>query len=150
MKQIKDLNWVPPGGWTYRHPETGVDISSGSLDNVVNKVRAYNEVNHFPNGVNLEQQVIDGVCERCPECCTDTEPPSPLDIARRFAREMTYWMANGCEVTESEVFHTRKSTCEACPKWRGEAAFGLGRCGSCGCLGLKLYVATSRCPDGKW
>jgi len=151
LKTIRDTSWVPSGGgWKYIHRETQHPIVASSLPNLFDAVRKYNEVNHFPNGLNIEQEIIDQICARVPENCNDTEPPTLLELASRFTREMLSWSREGFSVVDDATFATRQSTCNACPKWRGEAAFGVGRCGSCGCLGLKLYVKTSRCPDGKW
>lgn len=150
MKVIKDINWVPPGGWQYVHPETKTLFASHSINVLTDKVRAFNQTNNYPNQLNLEQAIVDGVCDRCPECCHDTEPPSLLDLAKRFTREAYQWAQSGFEVTDENLFASRQATCNTCPKWRGEAAFGYGRCGACGCTGLKLFMKSSHCPDGKW
>jgi hypothetical protein len=45
-----------------------------------------------------------------------------------------------------EVLEERRAICAACP--HHDAA--RDRCRKCGCGGLKLELATERCPEGRW
>jgi hypothetical protein len=46
------------------------------------------------------------------------------------------------------VYYERLEICRGC-EFNGEAPSGV-RCMKCGCGGLKLELATERCPVGKW
>lgn len=49
-----------------------------------------------------------------------------------------------------EVFATRFSHCRVCEFLSGEGA-GRGKCSACGCpIQVKLRLASSSCPAGKW
>lgn len=151
MKSFKTPNVVPPGGgWIWNHPETGDQIYGGSADMLISNAREYCRRNHLPIGLNFEQNIIDSVCARLPDICSDTEPPTPMEMAAKFARAAVTWVANGATVVSPEQFQQRLDTCRACERWNGEAFFGLGRCGKCGCSGVKLYMDTEKCPLSKW
>lgn len=120
---------------------------------VFKKVRDHRIANNIPVR-HMEQQVIDQLCESQPDWCEDVDPagkPTPLELAARFARAMVDWARDGCRVLAKEKYQARRDICEGCQYWRGEGTLtGTGRCGKCGCAGLKLFLATERCPDGKW
>jgi hypothetical protein len=60
-------------------------------------------------------------------------------------------VAKGEEVLATdEVLAERKATCLECPQWNPRGWGGGGRCEACGCSGLKLTLAASQCPIGKW
>ena len=46
----------------------------------------------------------------------------------------------------AEVYEARLATCRACEAYDATQA----RCTKCGCGGLKLGLATEKCPLGKW
>ena len=45
-----------------------------------------------------------------------------------------------------EVYSERLEICRACEHYE----LATGRCRKCGCSGLKLELATEKCPIGKW
>lgn len=150
MKSFKTPNVVPPGQWRWTHPETGVEIYGGSADVMINNAREYCRKNNLPIGAGFEQRIIDDLCAKIPEICDDTEPPTVPEMAATFARSVKRWVSNGMGTVDFEKFHARLQTCQACDRWNGEAMFGLGRCGKCGCSGVKLYMDTEKCPLDKW
>jgi hypothetical protein len=151
MKSFKEPNVVPPGGgWFWTHPETGYRVRGGNADQLFFFAKEYCRVNNLPIGLGFEQRIIDDICNELPDICTDTEPPSPAEMARQFTRAAFQWTRNGFPIVSAEQYAERLSTCQACDRWNGEAVFGLGRCGKCGCTGLKLYASTENCPLGKW
>lgn len=157
MKSFKDVSWVPSGGgWTFFHPETGHRIYASSFYDLENNVYAYNARNNIPTGANYSQKIIDQICERSPDACNDSEPPTFVELAVRFARAMFSWAASGFSCVTADQFATRQQICAgsettpACSAWRGSAGFGYGKCGSCGCTGLKLFMTTEKCPQNKW
>ena len=57
------------------------------------------------------------------------------------------WLAAGCPMTSAEGLQRRKDTCGICPHWKPSGWLGAGRCGICGCSGVKPIWATESCPD---
>jgi len=151
MKSFKYPNSVPPGGgWFWTHPETKDRIRGGNAEQLVFNSKEYCRRNHLPIGAGFDQRIVDDVCAELPDICQDTEPPSAIDMARQFTRSALNWVRSGLPCVTNEQFQERLDTCKACDKWNGEAVFGLGRCGKCGCTGVKLFMTTEKCPLNKW
>lgn len=53
-------------------------------------------------------------------------------------------------LASDEVVAERKATCLGCLNWNPRGYMGLGRCEACGCSGLKVKLAASKCPLLKW
>jgi predicted Zn-ribbon and HTH transcriptional regulator len=60
------------------------------------------------------------------------------------------WAKAGFQLAPSEVYASRLDTCKTCDSWSNNAFLGAGSCAKCGCSGVKLKLATSKCPIGKW
>lgn len=155
MKRITRPNNVPPGGnYTYTQPETGMTFLGQTPGVLVMKVRNHRIANNIPVK-GMEQQIVDQFCDKQPDWCEDVDPetgkPTPLEMAGRFARAMLDWARAGFKTLPRERYDVRRLICEGCQQWRGDGAMlGTGRCGACGCAGLKLFLSTERCPVGKW
>lgn len=54
------------------------------------------------------------------------------------------WAFFGFPITAEVVYYRRRAVCGKCDHWTGSG------CGVCGCNGVKLRIATERCPLGKW
>lgn len=78
--------------------------------------------------------------------------PSPLEMAQNFGKALSKWAAAGFETVDRETYDLRMQTCRECPHWDGAARFGLGKCRApgCGCSKFKHWLATEKCPLGKW
>lgn len=78
--------------------------------------------------------------------------PSLVDLARNFAGATARWVTAGLPVVTQEVYAGRAVICGGCEYWQADARLGLGECTApgCGCTSLKLWLATERCPEGKW
>ena len=113
-------------------------------------VEEYNANNGFPPITDLKQKIIEYICSKDPSFCNNTEPPSFAERAKSFAFAAKEWVESGFKHVTHEQFEERKSICAQCPYWRGDSAFGYGSCGKCGCSGLKLYLPSQKCPDGRW
>lgn len=61
-----------------------------------------------------------------------------------FAKAITTWARRGFPVVTLDQFHGRLNTCRGCAEWTGLT------CKRCGCSGLKLWLATEKCPLNKW
>ena len=71
-------------------------------------------------------------------------------MVKGFVGSMGQWIAQGAPVVTPEQFESRAGICLDCPRWDRAAFGGRGRCLECGCSSMKLYLATSSCPVGKW
>lgn len=70
--------------------------------------------------------------------------PSLSDMATNFYESMKKWKSSGFKTVTKEVFEQRKTICNECEHW--DKKF-FGRCKICGCFGVKLHLATEKCPD---
>lgn len=150
MKTIIDESWVPPGGWYFDEPRTKQRIRAGSFSMLIGNTRKFLADNNLDIPANINEIVLDQFCERIPERCQSTDPPTPAQMAKSFAKSILTWINQGMRVVSQEEFEKRRTICLSCQMWRGEAAFGLGRCGKCGCVVVKLSIATEHCPLNKW
>jgi len=73
-----------------------------------------------------------------------------LDMAKNFAREVKVWVKQGAPVVPQAEFEKRAHQCAACEFFDADAFMGRGKCNKCGCSSFKLFLSTSKCPDGRW
>ena len=76
-------------------------------------------------------------------------PPTPTlsELAANFTGAIAGWAQAGFKVVERGEFERRHAVCLACEFWQPDALLGTGKCRKCGCSKVKLWLATSRCPD---
>lgn len=148
---------VPPGGWRWRHLETGHVVVGGTYEELLRAVRLFLGNNNYPIPREIGQEVLRALDEEIQEdmhkrglpvypLVKTTEKPSVSQMARNFAYAATGWALSGFKHVSQEVYEFRLERCEGCHFWQGQSAFGYGRCGKCGCSGLKLFMASTRCP----
>lgn len=152
---IKDRAKVPPGGaYVYAQPESGQEFRHHALDVLYGMVKKHRRANNYPIGPEFRAEIDAAICQSLPEICMDKTPPEPLTplvLLARFTKAMFGWLRDGLRVVPPHTFIARRETCLNCTHWAGDgAAFGLGRCGKCGCSGLKLHIANESCPLKKW
>lgn len=82
----------------------------------------------------------------------DIPEPTNADLASNFAGAMVRWVKAGLPVVTRPEYQARASVCDACPHWDRAARLGLGKCSApgCGCTSLKRWLATEKCPLGRW
>jgi hypothetical protein len=78
--------------------------------------------------------------------------PTANELAANFGRAVSRWLVAGMPVSDEATYMRRSSVCDNCTYWDGGARLGLGTCKApgCGCTRLKRWLATERCPLGKW
>lgn len=76
--------------------------------------------------------------------------PTPAEMAVNIGKAGAKWIAAGFPVLSQARYDERAAACNACPLWDAKARLGLGKCNACGCTALKRWLATERCPHGKW
>lgn len=59
-------------------------------------------------------------------------------------------LSNGRFIAKREDVDQRKAICSLCVHWDERGFHGWGKCRKCGCSALKLYLATEKCPIGRW
>lgn len=161
MKEVIEPNITPPGGWRWKHPETGFEIHANGLDQLFGAVRLFLGQNNFPIPLDLNQRVIADLDEAIQADLSerglppmpfvrDTEPPSFAQRARNFTAAMAGWARDGGRIVDQITFEQRQQACHTCPHWGGSSMVGYAACGVCGCSGLKLFLASQSCPKGKW
>jgi len=104
---------------------------------------------------NLEYAIMDQICKRLEsdphsDRCFDYTPPTKTELLTRAGNAIKNFVNNGFKLVTADQLLDRRAVCEECSLWNGEGSFGMGRCGSCGCTGLKLHVASEKCPLNKW
>ena len=78
------------------------------------------------------------------------EAPTLSDKVHSLAKSVFDWAKAGFQLAPDAVHAERQATCGACEHWKPTAFLGTGSCTKCGCSGVKLKLATSKCPIGKW
>lgn len=70
--------------------------------------------------------------------------PTLAELILNGAQAAWRWAASGFTVVDNHTLSLRRMTCEACEHWTGLT------CRKCGCTRLKVWLATEKCPAGKW
>jgi hypothetical protein len=78
--------------------------------------------------------------------------PKFSEMSRNFSAAIARWAKSGFSVASRTQVKDRQQTCESCRLWDGSARSGWGKCRhtKCGCTMIKWWLASERCPDGKW
>jgi len=87
-----------------------------------------------------------------PAILSQDRSPSWTDMIRSAAEEMTKWTAAGFPLCSPSQLQARAEVCTSCTHWDSAMWGGAGGCKICRCTKLKLYMATTTCPDKppKW
>ena len=78
--------------------------------------------------------------------------PTISEMLLNFSGAIGSWVGAGLPVVSREQWAARMAVCDTCQHWDSAARLGLGRCGApgCGCTRFKHWLATEKCPLGKW
>lgn len=78
--------------------------------------------------------------------------PSITELSTNFAGAMLRWTKAGFKTSNLPTYKIRYAACLCCDYWDGSARMGLGKCNApgCGCTKIKLWLASEKCPIGKW
>jgi DNA-binding FadR family transcriptional regulator len=74
--------------------------------------------------------------------------PSLAEMAANFTQAVARWVKAGFPVTTEKAIKSRKTICHSCEHHRPDAL--VMKCAKCGCAKVKIWLATERCPIGKW
>lgn len=155
MKRIKDPNLVPPGGaFVYRHSKSGAEFKHHTVPRLFEMVRKHCEANGYEF---TNKEFTENVCSNAhPRVCEDVDDitglPPFIERAKSLAKEVVSWGKHGFKMSDEELYNVRLGICRSCPYFGGETGgtyFSIA-CRKCGCSGLKLKWASSKCPLGLW
>lgn len=78
--------------------------------------------------------------------------PTAAELAANFTVAVARWSAAGFPVVSRKIYDARAAICAPCEFWDGSARLDLGKCThkKCGCTKMKRWLATEKCPLGKW
>lgn len=78
--------------------------------------------------------------------------PSLRELSANFADAIARWSASGFKTATQDEYDSRAQICDGCDRWDAKARLGLGKCSApgCGCTAMKRWLATEKCPLGKW
>lgn len=151
MIVIESESMVPPGGaFVSRHPISGVEFRAHTVDGVWNKYNAHCIGNGYPEI--SRQEMVENICANTKaNICTDSDVPTVVQMATNFFNSIADWATSGFQISK-ELAQQRVSICNECPHWGGPTggSYLSGRCGKCGCSGVKLLLSGQKCPIGKW
>ena len=80
----------------------------------------------------------------------DLEAPPISEQIKNLHEELRRWQEAGRPVVSKVDLLERYSICKGCEFHNPSRILVLARCMKCGCSGLKLHMATTKCPDGNW
>lgn len=120
MQKIETDTTMPPGGWRYTVPETGVLLRDNYATMLHRKVNRHLAANGHPE---IEQVAFeDAVCREnghgLPWCSGGpkaVKPPTTMQSIKRFLKTMTV-LAKRRELVSREEHDRRVSICEGCPR----------------------------------
>ncbi len=126
MASIKHFSIVPPGGWRYIQPETGVRFDSDTFDGLVRQVTVHRKYKGFPFenvAAEIERQLCWGLTEeQCrPEPGEDYKPVRDLSsemtvgMAISFGKALVAFFSSGGQTVPKEESARRAAICRGCP-----------------------------------
>lgn len=101
------------------------------------------------------QGLVDSSDFSCPhgiEAQEEIRNPTLLQLSSNFSKAVFAWAKGGFKIVSKDEFDRRLGVCRQCPLWDEKGYAGWGRCrhGKCQCTMIKHWLATEKCPDGKW
>lgn len=76
--------------------------------------------------------------------------PSVLEKIKNFGGAISRIAEHGLKLVPKNIEMDRMMICDSCHYWQKNGSLGLGKCKKCGCAGIKLNLATEKCPVGSW
>ncbi len=171
MKRFLRKGVVPPGGRVrYRDPDDGWEYAHPYYGRVVLLAHAHRVSAGLPIPHDWEQWVEDQICRATSAACIEADPaelararaetsPGWLSMAAHFAGAMLRWAASGFATVSWDAFKARMTICRGdpdtdiprCPHYHpSQGGWSFVHCGKCGCARQKLFLASEKCPLGKW
>jgi hypothetical protein len=152
MRKVLNTSKGPPGGkWIYVCPEDGEHITAQSFIVIKQRALNYRKINNYPVGSNWDDDFEQNLCEHMHlSVCTDWSPPTLGQKLENLKQSLLNYARSGFTVTDSDKVKARLDICMDCNYYSGQRGTLKIMCKKCGCTGLKLFMASSVCPDKKW
>jgi len=155
MKKVRDNASGAIGGfWIWKHPETGHVVRHSNYAGCRNEVKVFLRANSFPITSQFEEEFEQNLCANgAANLCEEFIPPTLLEKATSLGRALyqaaKQWREPLCTAEELE---SRREICKGCNYFSGSTSLLKVSCQRCGCSGLKIALASSRCPlpEPKW
>lgn len=121
---LQNVEEVPPGGFRFKDPSTGVTITGPTYRDWVNKVKKHRIANVVPVGVDLEAEMQEQLCLQMPAgiCVRDGTPYSSgvmngltFDQVINGTVVLGEWLLTGKKKATREEAQQRTNVCAACP-----------------------------------
>jgi hypothetical protein len=122
MLKLIDGHNVPPGGWRFRIPETGIIVKGGSFDQLLINCKKHYTANTLQVPAELEQQILYFACNTYAPCENDgvankvsrgKRPSLGFGDIIRFSKTLFNAMSSGVKVDQEEA-NRRASICANC------------------------------------
>ena len=121
-RKFIDKSVVPPGGFVYTEPLSGVEFRHIVFVEALYRIRQHRIANGYPLPPGWEEDVEDAMCETQPPHVwiyveDVTREPRRLHITdvKNFIRVVTTWMQSGVGFVPQEEAERRAAICTACP-----------------------------------
>ena len=122
MKSIVDTMLIPPGGWVYRQPESGVVIRGGSWNDLLENIKVHRISNNYPIGLKFREEIADALCREMPgggdkycEEPSDRVPQTQRKLGvgdlKNFLRVLKKWKSQGFGFVSQDEAERRASIC---------------------------------------
>lgn len=130
MALIRSFRDVPPGGWRYVQPETGVRFSADTFEALVEQVRPHREYKRIPTddlALEVQRQLCTGLTEaECkPEPGEDYRPVRDLtarlstglalSLTRTITAALSEVAAGKSPLVSRDEARKRAAVCRGCP-----------------------------------
>lgn len=126
MALIKGFRDVPPGGWRYVQPETGVRFYSDTFEELFSQVRVHRAYKGFPTDTlseDIQRQLCTGLT---PEHCkaeegedyrpvVDVTSSLTTEMALSVSKAIVAFLATGGEFVDKGEAERRAAICRGCP-----------------------------------
>lgn len=119
MLAFSDSSMVPPGGFRYKQPESGLILTAGSLLNLVEAVRKHRIANHYPITPTFASEVEHGACREVSAACQEVHSSKAAKMlgvqdVLRLTALIGESMVRGRPTVEPEEAEARAATCVGC------------------------------------
>jgi len=136
MKIPTSPNLVPPGGWSYKDPDSGVPFKEAHIEALVGLVRRHRIANDLVVGGEWLAHFYNELCLQNPKApCSDASEQVHYVNADDLSSFLTTLVAqreSGKTQVDQEEYDRRVDICMRCPK------MGHVGCSSCGAFGRLL------------
>lgn len=134
MKRLLHPNQVPPGGYVWKDPDTGVEFKGIVFSNVFSQAVAHRRANRLDVPGDFQNVMLEQMCARWPKgWCSEDGKPTPVPgksfftVDRLKAGSRALLQLVRGRYASPETMRARAAVCRTCP-----ARVSVEGCFSCG------------------